>query len=146
MSSPARHIPRHYPPPAIWCELYSGSRKGRFPFNGHPWGVTVQGKSIEGWNGINSSPLVAGGWQKYLWRRLQRGNGIPEKYSPGLDGVLMHRGVDVVLIRMSVYDKYSGSMKMTSHLDHVSRVKAASGANWSNRCTYRVFSINTHRD
>ena len=35
-------------PPATWCELYPGSRKGRFPLNGDPHRVTVQGKSIEG--------------------------------------------------------------------------------------------------
>ena len=31
--------------------------------NGDPHRVTVQGKSIEGRNGLNSSLLVAGGWR-----------------------------------------------------------------------------------
>ena len=50
------------------------------------------------------------------------------------------------LVWTSIYDKYSSSMKMTSHLDHVSRCKAASGIDWSNRWTYRVFITNTRRD
>ena len=49
-------------------------------------------------------------------------------------------------IRTSVYDKYSGSMKMATHLDHVGRCKTASGMNLSNRWTYQVFIINTRRD
>jgi len=49
-------------------------------------------------------------------------------------------------IRTSIYDKYSGSTKITTHLDHVSYCKTASDTNWSNRWTYRVFIINTRRD
>ena len=37
------------------------------------------------------------------------------------------------LIRTSVYDKCSGSMKITTHLYHISHF-----TNWSNRWTYRV--------
>ena len=33
-------------------------------------------------------------------------------------------------------------LKNTTHLDHISHSKAASGTNWSNRWTYRVFTIN----
>ena len=49
-------------------------------------------------------------------------------------------------IRTSICDKYSGSMKITTRLDHTSHCKTASGTNWSNRWTYRVFIINTRRD
>ena len=43
-------------------------------------------------------------------------------------------------------DKYSGSTENTTHLNHISHRKTASGINWSNRWTYRVFIINTRRD
>ena len=49
-------------------------------------------------------------------------------------------------IRMSICDKYTGSMKVTTLLDHASHCKTASGTNWSSRWTYRVFIINTRRD
>ena len=49
-------------------------------------------------------------------------------------------------IRTSIYDKYSGSLKLTSHLYHVSHCTTASGTHWSNRWTYRVFVISTRRD
>ena len=49
-------------------------------------------------------------------------------------------------IRMSIYDKYSGSMKFTTHLDQISHCKKASGTDWSNRWTYRIFIIHTRRD
>ena len=39
-------------------------------------------------------------------------------------------------IRPSIFDKYSGSMKVTAHLDHVSRCKTASGTTWSDRWTH----------
>ena len=48
--------------------------------------------------------------------------------------------VKVRLIRTSIYDKYSGSMKITTHLDRISHCKTASGTNWSNGWTYRVFT------
>ena len=48
--------------------------------------------------------------------------------------------------RTSMYDKYSGSMKITTHLDRISHCETASGANWSNRWTYRVFLRGAHRD
>jgi hypothetical protein len=49
------------------------------------------------------------------------------------------------LIWTSVYDKYSGSMKITTHLDHIGHCKATLGSNWSNRWMYRVFFIGTRR-
>ena len=49
-------------------------------------------------------------------------------------------------IRTSICDKYSGSIKITSHLDHISHWKTASGTNWSNRWTYRVLITITRRD
>ena len=57
--------------------------------------------------------------------------------------VSTYRIVVNFIIRMIVYDEYSGSMKITSHLDHVSHCKTASGTNWSNRWTSRVSMINT---
>ena len=50
------------------------------------------------------------------------------------------------LIAASILRKYSGSMKITTHLDYISHCKTASGTNWSSRWTYRVFSQNTRRD
>ena len=47
------------------------------------------------------------------------------------------------LIRTSIFDKYSGSPKTTTHLDHVSHCRTASGINRSNRWTCRVFIILT---
>jgi len=47
------------------------------------------------------------------------------------------------IIRMSICDKYSGSIKITTHLDHISHCKEISGTNLSNRWTYRLFIINT---
>ena len=43
-------------------------------------------------------------------------------------------------IQASIYDKYSGSMKITTHLDPIRRRKTASGIDWLNRWTYRVFN------
>ena len=39
----------------------------------------------------------------------------------------------------------SGLMKITTHPDHMSHCDTPSGTNWSNRWTYRVFIINTHK-
>ena len=50
------------------------------------------------------------------------------------------------LIRASVYDKYSGSMKVTTRLTHTHHYQPAYDTTWSNRWTYRVFIINTRRD
>jgi hypothetical protein len=47
---------------------------------------------------------------------------------------------------MSIYDKYSGSMKITTRLNHMSHCKTASGKNRPNDWTYRVCIVNTHRD
>jgi len=58
------------------------------------------------------------------------------------------RGVlrDAHLIRTSIHDKYSGSTKINTHLDHISHCKTTSGTHGSNKWTHRVFFINTHRD
>ena len=50
------------------------------------------------------------------------------------------------LTRTGVDDKYWGSTKITTHLDHISHCKTASGTNWSNRWTHRVFIKNARRD
>ena len=47
------------------------------------------------------------------------------------------------LIRTSIYDNYSGAMKITTHLNHISHCKSAAGTNWSNRWTYCVCIMNT---
>ena len=49
-------------------------------------------------------------------------------------------------IRTSVYEKYSGSIKITTHLDHISHFKTTSGTDWSKILTYQVFIIVTRRD
>ena len=36
------------------------------------------------------------------------------------------------LVRRSIYNEYSGSIKIATHLDHISHCKASSGSNWSN--------------
>ena len=59
---------------------------------------------------------------------------------------LARRGRAQDLISTSSYDKHSGSTKITTHLDHISHRKAASGKDFSNRWTYRVFIIHTRRD
>jgi len=48
-------------------------------------------------------------------------------------------------IRTSVYDNHSNSMKITLQ-DHISLWNTASGTTWSKRWTYRVFSMDTHRN
>ena len=55
-------------------------------------------------------------------------------------------GPRVDFIRTNSYDKFSGSTKFTTHLDHISHGKTSPGTDWSNRCTNRVSIINTHRD
>ena len=45
--------------------------------------------------------------------------------------------------RMSFSDHHSGSMRVTTHLDHKSHCKTASGTDWSNRRTYQISIINT---
>ena len=49
-------------------------------------------------------------------------------------------------VRPSIYDKCWGSMKITTHLDHICHLTAPPGTNWSNRWTKRVFMINTGRN
>ena len=43
-------------------------------------------------------------------------------------------------IRTTLYNQYSGSTKITTHLDHTGHCKTTSGSNWSRRQTYRVLS------
>ena len=50
------------------------------------------------------------------------------------------------LIRTSVYDEYSVSIKNATHLDHISHCRRASGTYWLNGWTYRVCIINTRPD
>ena len=45
-----------------------------------------------------------------------------------------------------LFDKYPGSTKIATHLDHISHCKPRSGTTWSNTWTYRIFIINTRRD
>ena len=47
------------------------------------------------------------------------------------------------LIQPSMFDAYAGSMKITTHLDHISRCRTASGTKCSSRWTIRVFIMNT---
>ena len=54
-------------------------------------------------------------------------------------------GFENDLVRKSIYDKYSGSMKTATHLDHISQCRTASGTNKSNRWTYQVLIINICR-
>ena len=67
-----------------------------------------------------------------------------------LDGVGRRAEVSGVrerdLIRTSECDKYSGLIKIITHLDHISHCETASGTNWSNRWTYQVSLTNTRRD
>ena len=57
-------------------------------------------------------------------------------------------GVDLIMTVFtkhtgSIHEKHSGSMKVTTHLDHIRHCKAPSGTSWSNTRTFRVFIINT---
>ena len=46
--------------------------------------------------------------------------------------------IAVLISRTSICDKCSGSMKITTRLNHIGHCKTASGTNWSKRWTYRV--------
>ena len=46
----------------------------------------------------------------------------------------------------SIFDKYSGAMKVATRLDRISHCKSSSDPHWSKRWTYRVLIMNTHRD
>ena len=48
-----------------------------------------------------------------------------------------HRQATQDFIRTSICDKYSGSTKITTHLNFIRHCRTASGTNWSNRRTYR---------
>ena len=50
------------------------------------------------------------------------------------------------LIPMTIYHKYSGSMKITTHLDDISHCKTTYGTSWGNGWAHRVFVTNTRRD
>ena len=52
----------------------------------------------------------------------------------------------VDLIRTCIYEKHSGIMKITTHLNRTSHCKTSAGTNLSDRWTYRVFTIDTLRD
>ena len=52
---------------------------------------------------------------------------VPLCGKPGWGGHAGAGGNGFNLIRTSIYDKYSGSMKITTHLYHVSHCKTASG-------------------
>ena len=39
----------------------------------------------------------------------------------------------------SIQDKHAGSIKVTTHLNHISHCQAASGTGWLNRWTHRVY-------
>ena len=49
-------------------------------------------------------------------------------------------------IRTSMYDAYSGLIKINVRLEHTSHGRSAPGTTWSNGWTYRVFIINTRND
>ena len=51
-----------------------------------------------------------------------------------------------LFIRISIDDKYSGSMKITAHLDLIGYCKTVSGTTLSSRWTYQVFIMSTRRD
>ena len=67
---------------------------------------------------------------------------INKQASPPLQRYLGNKN----LVRAIISYKHSGSMKTTTHLDRMSHCKSASGTNWSNRWSSRVFIINAHRD
>ena len=50
------------------------------------------------------------------------------------------------LTRLSIYDQYSDSTKITSHLDHVSHCTTSPVTIWLDRWTNRVFIMNTRRN
>ena len=50
------------------------------------------------------------------------------------------------IVEEPVYDRYSGSIKITSHLDFISQCRATPGTHWSRRWTIRVFVINIRHD
>ena len=45
-----------------------------------------------------------------------------------------------------MYDKFSGSRKVATHLDHISHCEVKSGENWWNDWAYRMSIINTRLD
>ena len=47
---------------------------------------------------------------------------------------------------LGLNENYSGSMKITTHLDHISDCKTSSGTNVSSIWTYWVFIMHTHRN
>ena len=57
-----------------------------------------------------------------------------------------HEDPEKNLTETSIFDQYSGSTKITTHLDHISDCKATPQTYWSNRWTNRISIINTHRN
>ena len=46
----------------------------------------------------------------------------------------------------NIHDRYSGPIKISTHLDHLSNHKTASDTNWSNTWTHPAFIISPRRD
>ena len=58
----------------------------------------------------------------------------------------MHLVGPADLIRTSICDKYSGSMKITTHLDDICHGQYSPVTNWLKRWTNQIFIVNTRRD
>ena len=70
----------------------------------------------------------------------QSWKGLPKVYSLYWAAVFEgrhQRRCQTDLTRTSIRDKYPGSTKITTHLDHIGQCKTASGTNWSKRWTYQ---------
>ena len=50
------------------------------------------------------------------------------------------------LVRTSICDKHSGSMKITTHLDYILHCKNIPASSWLKQWIYRVFVKSTLRD
>jgi hypothetical protein len=72
-------------------------------------------------------------------------------------GVFNERGTPVSIVHPGECVEESGNsaeepervwktLKVTTHLHHISHCKATPGTNWSNRWTYRVFIKTSRRD
>ena len=72
--------------------------------------------------------------------------GVPERYYTSWIVFYNCFAKNLGWVLTSTYDEYSGSMKITTRLDHTSRCKPASGINWSKRWTCRVLIMNARRD
>ena len=81
----------------------------------------------------------------HLFTFVRRGRWLVE-FGGVLHSQARHGSALPNFTRTNIYDKYSGWMKISTHLDHVSHRKTAYGTNWSNGWTYRVHIKNTRRD